>query len=960
MVGRRKEMKRLTEALDEGLDGRGSGVLVEAESGTGKSRLLREFGLEAQIRGYAVLDADSEAAGRGPFGLMHAVARAVLEAAPQEAEACAGPHAVGLASVFEEFARFAAESSAVQEMGDPAEQRLVVQQALLGWLLDVSDQRPLAIAIDDIQRADEASAATVAALGRNADEHRLVITCALRVNETVRAPMAIDSLRSNSKRIELGGLDLDEIKELVESSFGQTSYGTRYAQWLHVVCGGSPLYCTELIRSCVDQELIRYVDGMWWIPPDIAMQQVPTKLADAMAARIAGLTDDARRIGEALSIHGGKLSLPVIVGLAGDDGGTQRVFAALDELTRQGVLVSSRDAYRFRHDGLREALLQGLDDERRRKLHLQVARVLLRDELPPDREAEVGWHLYRGGEELEGAAYLDRAGRRLFANQALADCVPPLTTAVEIYDRHEIPLPRYMELLNTLVMAGFVADRKISLAYLDRTLDAYRKYSGVELAERLWFLGKHLALIVGLLWTTLLWMRRPTRDRGPKPMEAINTFSLTLGYGFGLQIASSNPERVDELQKLTEPMAVFRGRMPYAPYIGAKAFPHLVRGRYAPTIHYLQQVLEILERDTFFPIRDIDRRATRTGIFGFYAWIEVTEQSESLQTSLREMEESGLRYYRLVSKATKVTNHRLRGDEWLACRLEEELETEALLLGSWSTDVQILLFAMSAYALTRDILGLKRAIEGMDAMVKDGFRFDDRLAVARADYARERGQLDESRRILEDLRASLSPDDTFIYEWSGCSLAETYLAAGELEAAIELALEILAMGEAPQTAQLITRLRTRRVLALARAASDDVEAAAETLQPALAEAEATGCPTFAGMMHEARARIALIAGERAKYVLHTSETERWFRPTRNPALIGVAERLLDAGSLKTDRHLSLAADAVTAAAVTTNASGRLGVGADGSIDSADLGSRPGPEAERSADTVDALRPAGAP
>jgi hypothetical protein len=50
-------------------------------------------------------------------------------------------------------------------------------------------------------------------------------------------------------------------------------------------------------------------------------------------------------------------------------------------------------------------------------------------------------------------------------------------------------------------------------------------------------------------------------------------------------------------------------------------------------------------------------------------------------------------------------------------------------------------------------------------------------------------------------------------------------------------------------------------------------------------------PVTLGLLHQARARLSLLRGDRAGFDAHRAAMERWFRPTRNPALISMCERL---------------------------------------------------------------------
>jgi AAA ATPase domain len=74
MVGRDRELSRVTDLLDDALDGRGRLVLCTGEAGIGKTRLAEELAAAAAARGVPV--AWARAADRGsspPYGLWRLV-----------------------------------------------------------------------------------------------------------------------------------------------------------------------------------------------------------------------------------------------------------------------------------------------------------------------------------------------------------------------------------------------------------------------------------------------------------------------------------------------------------------------------------------------------------------------------------------------------------------------------------------------------------------------------------------------------------------------------------------------------------------------------------------------------------------------------------------------------------------------------------------------------------------------
>ncbi len=819
LVGRQRELATIRRIVAKAIEGNGRGLAIEAVSGAGKSRLLREVGLEAQLAGAVLLQAGSEAAGRGPYGVLHELARELLRACPEDALAAARPRAGSLARVLPDLAPMLGAEPGGELSLDPAEERLRVQAELTGWFLDVSERRTLAILVDDLQRCDEASAAVLATLAHEAANHRLLLAATIRSDESALAVAAVANLREASATIRLRGLGPADLEALVVSLFGEVPQVKRLAQWAHAAAGGSPLHTIELLRQLVDRGTIRYADGLWVIPDELAAHGVAGGLAEAMRARIAGLGPEARSLAEALSVHGGELSLELCVLLA-EEKREEQVFASLDELQAHEVLIGSGGSYRFRHDGLREALLGGLDPERRRTLHLRVGESLAAGEVQEDREAEVGWHLLHGGERARGAELLRRAGVRLYRAQSFRDALPPLEAALAHFESAGSAARLCVELRHMLLMAGCMADRAIALRYVDPTVEAFRRYAGVALAARIGrVLGRHLGLALGVLLTFLRWCLTPRRSRGPGPLEALRTFFVVVGYAATVYSISFDLAKLRALLDLVAPLAIFRKRVPYAVYLltcNLLAFP---LGRLGEVRRRCSELLRILETDRVSPISEIDRKTGEGGARYLLALTAVPENDPSYAEELARLERLNLRFYEIGIQQARLCYHRWRGEEEEALAIQASTENLFVRLGSaWQMEAWLPVVSSHTYALTRDVLGLKRAIQVLERLVEQGYGFQAHLALARGEYQRERGELEASRGSLEQARSLLPDGEGLMRPAVLSALAETLLALGDHERAAQVAREGIALGQDPERRQVVYLLRSESVLALCDAA----------------------------------------------------------------------------------------------------------------------------------------------
>jgi tetratricopeptide (TPR) repeat protein len=170
---------------------------------------------------------------------------------------------------------------------------------------------------------------------------------------------------------------------------------------------------------------------------------------------------------------------------------------------------------------------------------------------------------------------------------------------------------------------------------------------------------------------------------------------------------------------------------------------------------------------------------------------------------------------------------------------------------------------------------------------------DVRARITRAELLRERGEYDAALAILEPLVASLEPEDHLFRQYGASAAAQAALEAYRYELAVRLARIGIDDGRDPETRILLPWLRCQRVLGLAEDALGRPADAAARLEQAIELAESRDCPVLAGELHEARARVAFAAGDRALFEVHRARCADWLRPTENPGLIAVVERLAE-------------------------------------------------------------------
>ncbi len=345
--GRSEELARLLEAaVRSARTGRASLLLLEGESGIGKSRLLEEMLTLLRLEGTSVAAARAVEADRvEPGSGVLALARGGLLDLPGTTAAAPGALAA-LAAVLPAWAeRFPGAASA---------EPVPLPRALAEVVAAAAAEQPVVLALDDAQWVDPDTALGLGGVLR--DLATAPVTVVLATAPYPPRP-ELDELRSRIGRdlegsaIRLRRLDSAALRHLA----GQMLLDYDPAALDRVVrrvandSAGLPLLAVELLRAVALGLDLGNISGAWPAPLHTLDQSLPGELPDAVitAIRIAArrLTPTAQRLLAAAAVLGDLATPPVLeraLGLSADEVGR-----ALDELEWHRWLTAEPRGYSF-------------------------------------------------------------------------------------------------------------------------------------------------------------------------------------------------------------------------------------------------------------------------------------------------------------------------------------------------------------------------------------------------------------------------------------------------------------------------------------------------------------------------------------------------------------------------------------------------------------------------------------
>jgi tetratricopeptide (TPR) repeat protein len=249
------------------------------------------------------------------------------------------------------------------------------------------------IVLDDLQYFDASSLELLGLLARRplAVGKRIVVTVrGAAINQQHQIAVLLDALEREGllERFELQPLSESGVQALVANLADHLVDETSIS-FLYAVTGGNPLYTLETVRGLLESN----TDSDW-----SKQLESPSTFSQVVQKRLEGLGASLKRLLEAASVAGNGFILEWL-----GEASALTDWEALESLERAvgaGLIEAQITAgetrgYRFAHDVVRNAILEGLGTERERLVHRKLASALEAYDAPSDR---IALHLERSGQ----------------------------------------------------------------------------------------------------------------------------------------------------------------------------------------------------------------------------------------------------------------------------------------------------------------------------------------------------------------------------------------------------------------------------------------------------------------------------------------------------------------------------------------------------------------------------------
>ncbi len=446
-VGRERERAYLQALLEQAQKGRGGLALITGAAGMGKTRLARELRFRAQMQGvlaYQGACSDLVCAPYQPWVPIFSQLMAHQSASQPEAVRQYGPALVELVPDLSK-----APPSPAAETRERDKQDLM---EAIAHFLRTCDQ-PFLLFLQDLHHADAETIELLDYLGQQPQPRPWLLLgayCDAEVDEThalnrlVGRAIQVDFPRQDLPAdappyhlLHLAPLTEQDVASLVTSMLGVDEPPDDLLPRLMDETGGNALFIESIMRSLVEQDLLRYEGGTWHL--DAAnLPQRPTSIQEATQRRLERLDAPSLDLLQWAAVQGHWLDLEVLGQVSGL--APERLFNLIASATGRHVLArseqSGRTAYRFSTGQIRQTIYQTLPARERRRRHRQVGEAL-RQRYPADQQAEaLAWHFEQAGDANLSLYYTKLAAdkaRQVYANES---AIQHYNRALALVDEH--------------------------------------------------------------------------------------------------------------------------------------------------------------------------------------------------------------------------------------------------------------------------------------------------------------------------------------------------------------------------------------------------------------------------------------------------------------------------------------------------------------------------------------------
>jgi predicted ATPase len=352
----------------------------------------------------------------------------------------------------------------------PAQQKQQTLDALVAWLVEEAERRPVLAVWEDLHWADPTTIESLGLFINQAPTVPMLHMLTFRPEFVPPWPQ-----RSHMTPLTLNRLERSQVEALIAHLAGGKGLPVEVVQHIVAKTDGVPLFVEELTKMLLESDLLRQEADRYVLTGSLSAITIPATLRDSLMARLDRLPT-VREVGQLAAVLGREFAYEVLQALAVVEEPTLQ--EGLAQLVEAELLYQRgrppRATYMFKHALIEDVAYATLLKSTRQQYHHQIAR-LWEARFPEmvETQPELLAHHYTEADQSETALhYWQQAGERARQRSANAEAISHLTQGLAVLTalpdtperaRHELDL--HIALGNALIAVKGYAAPEVEQTY---------------------------------------------------------------------------------------------------------------------------------------------------------------------------------------------------------------------------------------------------------------------------------------------------------------------------------------------------------------------------------------------------------------------------------------------------------------------------------------------------------------
>jgi pimeloyl-ACP methyl ester carboxylesterase/sugar-specific transcriptional regulator TrmB len=558
LVGRKKELLKLEEAIENAFRSNGNTILISGEAGIGKTRLAEELVSYAKLKNFKVFKhkcTEEFAISLLPFrkalkelfGVskqdtaevrLNKISQMVNETSPEYApmipliDKIIMGYPIDVSVV--NTNKLNINKDGLRPLFETARELVILSQLFAAF----SEKQPIMLYIDDLHLADTYSLNFFQNLSRAIPESSFLLIGTYRkealtkTSSEVRKPFLI--FLSNNKRdelcqnIELERLDKKDTSTLINHVLPIDN--ELLEKRIYKETEGNPFFILETLKFLINNKLLRMKENKWQPTKDIEKLEIPPRIYNIISCRISSLKEKERDLLDCASIIGEEFSSNTLKSVTKLN--RLSLLKKLNRVERNYQLIHSTDGlYRFDHAKIREVIYKEMSPELRKEYHLLIAKVIEKEsEDQLDKVVDqLAYHYYKSEQNQKAVPYLLEAGERSRREWAIFEAIRYYSQALELMENNEKWSDKRTVTLESLgSLYALAAEHELANKYFQKAIEntsdkeirnrvnkkirrkKFVNNKGVRLAYYVYGEGQPTIFLLSWTATTELWIPQIT------------------------------------------------------------------------------------------------------------------------------------------------------------------------------------------------------------------------------------------------------------------------------------------------------------------------------------------------------------------------------------------------------------------------------------------------------------------